>query len=185
MILDLISQPWFQAAAVGLLTILLLGYLEILHAPWTPSDLHLIHNSVPPPRVDCVGWCGDNDGHLFIDYRPAKSPYNLLKLVLDRCPSLNGSNPFIPSAWLGNTHLQTMFGPSNLADIPVIQYAREFVPLSDGGQVSLDWYPGLPGEGAGSGLEEDSPTVLILHGMGGGKYYFDSCPRVKYTPGSS
>ncbi|KAJ9084119.1 hypothetical protein DSO57_1027591 [Entomophthora muscae] len=168
MIMNFIYDFWFQMAVLGLLTIVGLSYLEIIYVPFARSDLYLIHNSVRPPKVDCVGWCGDNDGHLLKEYIPEESSKNLLELVLDKCPSLNGTTPFYPSFWLGNTHLQTMFGPSNLSNIPQIQYQRECICLSDGGQVSLDWYPGLPGSNSKVPLDDTTPTVLVLHGMGGG-----------------
>ncbi|VDB82928.1 unnamed protein product [Peniophora sp. CBMAI 1063] len=90
----------------------------------------------------------------------------LRELVLEHCPSL--SSPFNPVWWLFNGHMQTMY--SALADftqVDKVEYDRVFLRLKDGGTLGLDF---TPPRSAGRTFSDDTPVIVVLHGLTGGSY---------------
>jgi len=77
--------------------------------------------------------------------------------LIQECPSLPH---FYPSVLLINNHLQTV-GVKLLRAAPKISYRREYVKLSDDGQVAIDWDP------EGLLFSEEAPTVIVMHGLVG------------------
>ncbi|CAH0724444.1 unnamed protein product, partial [Brenthis ino] len=71
------------------------------------------------------------------------------------------SEPYWPTPWCVESRLQTVIG-SVLRSylLPRIEYRREVLRLSDGGQVALDWAE-VPGG-------EARPVMLVLPGLTGG-----------------
>ncbi|XP_041975130.1 phospholipase ABHD3 [Aricia agestis] len=70
-----------------------------------------------------------------------------------------------PTPWCVESRLQTVLGSiirSHL--LPPVQYRREVLRLSDGGQLALDWAE-LGGAGGGA-----RPTLLVLPGLTGGAH---------------
>lgn len=65
---------------------------------------------------------------------------------------------FRPAWWLPGPHSMTIF-PSIFRRKPVLSTRRERFELPDGDFVDLDWVEG--------GAREDSPLVLVLHGLEG------------------
>jgi len=67
------------------------------------------------------------------------------------------ANHFVPAAWLGNPHLQTLWGPLWRRTIH-LQRQRERIWLQDGDFLDLDWH---------GPHQADTPLVLVLHGLTG------------------
>ncbi len=127
---------------------------------------------------------------------------NLLKRILDHCPSLVGHNRqptsgvvrghddhrsaiarsqavFRPHPLLRLGHLQTlMVGLWPLA--PRVRYMREFLRMSDGGTVAIDWTShgvqqrseiGPHGQRMESAqCQRHVPVLVVLHGLTGGSH---------------
>ncbi|KAG7208805.1 hypothetical protein KM043_014998 [Ampulex compressa] len=69
-------------------------------------------------------------------------------------------NKFWPTLWCFESRAQTIFASILRSRIlPHIQYRREILTLSDGGEVALDW--------AEQGCSSTSPLVIILPGLTG------------------
>ncbi|KAG2197160.1 hypothetical protein INT47_009467 [Mucor saturninus] len=83
------------------------------------------------------------------------------------CPSLFGPKAqFKPTPYLRSKHLQTIYasfydGSSTKNDIT---YERQILEFANGGVASLDWAVPL------TPLPEDTPTLVILHGLTGGSH---------------
>lgn len=83
--------------------------------------------------------------------------------LVSKSPSLAGSRKFYPTPWLFNSHLQTYYTSAMSYKGNMIQYERELLPMDDGGQVALDWYPSrIKGE-----LDEVKSILVVLHGLTG------------------
>ncbi|KAI9487331.1 MAG: Alpha/Beta hydrolase protein [Benjaminiella poitrasii] len=83
------------------------------------------------------------------------------------CPSLFGPKAqYTPTPYLRSRHLQTMYASFYDASPTKndITYQRQMLEFENGGVASLDWaVPSSP-------LPEDTPTVVILHGLTGGSH---------------
>ncbi|KIK62966.1 hypothetical protein GYMLUDRAFT_41265 [Collybiopsis luxurians FD-317 M1] len=89
---------------------------------------------------------------------------SLRNLVQDKCPSL--FTPFEPTWWLNNGHIQTTFSVfADISKVDSVWYRRQNLRLVDGGTLGLDFAPIDD-----SGLSDDTPIVVILHGLTGGSY---------------
>ncbi|KAK7472911.1 hypothetical protein VKT23_001017 [Stygiomarasmius scandens] len=89
---------------------------------------------------------------------------SLRHLVTTRCPSLFA--PFEPSWWLTNGHVQTMFSVfTDLSQVDPLYYRRQLLELIDGGTLGLDFAPIDD-----SSLHNDTPILVVLHGLTGGSY---------------
>ncbi|KAJ2716060.1 hypothetical protein H4R19_000862 [Coemansia spiralis] len=97
---------------------------------------------------------------------------NVRALIEAHCPSLADSAKarLVPTPYLINGMLQTIYcsyialrrdAQSN------IKYQREMRTMSDGGTVSLDWYPERPTD-----AECAQPIVVVLTGLGGSAYEY-------------
>ncbi|KAI7900408.1 Alpha/Beta hydrolase protein [Cokeromyces recurvatus] len=83
------------------------------------------------------------------------------------CPSLFGPKAqYVPTPYLRSRHLQTIYA-SIYDSSPTkndITYERQILEFKNGGVASLDWaFPLNP-------ISEDTPTVVILHGLTGGSH---------------
>ncbi|KAL9537645.1 hypothetical protein MBANPS3_011589 [Mucor bainieri] len=83
------------------------------------------------------------------------------------CPSLFGSKAhYTPTPYLRSKHLQTIY--ASLYDDKTtrndITYQRQILEFANGGVASLDWAVPL------TPLPEDTPTLVILHGLTGGSH---------------
>ena len=67
------------------------------------------------------------------------------------------ANHFVPASWLGNPHLQTLWGPLWRRTIH-LERQRERIWLKDGDFLDLDWH---------GPHQADTPLVLVLHGLTG------------------
>ncbi|TFK42604.1 Alpha/Beta hydrolase protein [Crucibulum laeve] len=91
---------------------------------------------------------------------------SLRTLIETRCQSL--FTEFHPLWWLFNGHLQTIYCVlGNFAKNDLIWYERTYLRLSDGGTLGLDFSP-IKSES--SHLKDDSPIVVVQHGLTGGSY---------------
>lgn len=103
------------------------------------------------------------------------------------CPSLFGPKAhYSPTPYLRNKHLQTIYAAfyegsstrndityerykirskkKNLPFLTIIRLVRQILEFANGGVASLDWAVPL------TPLEEDTPTLVILHGLTGGSH---------------
>lgn len=85
-----------------------------------------------------------------------------LDFIKKKCPSLSEKKSFYPTPWLRNGHFSTFYTSIVSHKGKKLEYKRELLPLTDGGQVALDWYPDLP-----SKKDSQKNTVVILHGLTG------------------
>ncbi|KAI8094504.1 Alpha/Beta hydrolase protein [Thamnidium elegans] len=91
----------------------------------------------------------------------------LHEYISQTCPSLFGPKAhYTPTPYLRSGHLQTMYasiydGSSTTNDIT---YQRQLLEFENGGNASLDWAVPL------TPLPEDTPTLVILHGLTGGSH---------------
>ncbi|KAJ3083357.1 hypothetical protein HDU99_010632 [Rhizoclosmatium hyalinum] len=89
---------------------------------------------------------------------------SLADLIRRHCPSLTGR--FVPTPWLANGHLQTVFaGAAARVGKREFEYEREILQLPDGGQVGIDYARPNP-----SANDSPKAIVILLHGLGGGSY---------------
>eukprot|EP00276_Gloeochaete_wittrockiana_P009635 CAMPEP_0184644368 /NCGR_PEP_ID=MMETSP0308-20130426/1092_1 /TAXON_ID=38269 /ORGANISM="Gloeochaete witrockiana, Strain SAG 46.84" /LENGTH=369 /DNA_ID=CAMNT_0027072853 /DNA_START=1468 /DNA_END=2577 /DNA_ORIENTATION=- len=84
----------------------------------------------------------------------------MIEEIFKRCPIL--SENYRPSPFLYNGHLQTIFAALFRRN-PDVQYDREYVPTSDGGEIALDYLQT-------STLPADAPILILLHGLTGGSH---------------
>ncbi|KAF5315695.1 hypothetical protein D9611_004676 [Ephemerocybe angulata] len=85
-------------------------------------------------------------------------------LLQARCPSL--FTEFKPLWWLFNGHMQTLycvFGDFSKRDR--MSYLRKTIRVADGGTLGLDFAPVDQ-----ASLKEDTPIVIVQHGLTGGSY---------------
>ncbi|KAI9296464.1 AB-hydrolase YheT [Neoconidiobolus thromboides FSU 785] len=93
----------------------------------------------------------------------------LLDHLLDTSKTLSNHTPYLPTPWLRNGHLQTIFTSyNNKKHSLIIHYERDILTYDDQGQAALDWYPNKP-----TSINDKKPIVLILHGLTGNssEYY--------------
>ncbi|KAF8308724.1 Alpha/Beta hydrolase protein [Cantharellus anzutake] len=86
-----------------------------------------------------------------------------------RCPSF--LRPYKPTWWLPNGHFQTIWcSLGDFSTVDPVQYTRTLLRVPDGGTIGLDWVeqPITPAED--KPLPDDTPIVVILHGLTGGSY---------------
>eukprot|EP01135_Chromosphaera_perkinsii_P002764 Nk52_evm132s226 gene=Nk52_evmTU132s226 len=84
--------------------------------------------------------------------------------LLSKMPSLK--DYYWPTFWCFGSHLQTI--TSALKKGGNVLYRREYLTLTDGGKVGIDWYDSHPRNGVAYQFVEDCPTVVMLHGLTGG-----------------
>ncbi|KAJ9072137.1 hypothetical protein DSO57_1030299 [Entomophthora muscae] len=83
--------------------------------------------------------------------------------LLSKSPSLSGKRKYYPTPWLFNSHLQTYYTSVMSYEGVKINYERQLLPMEDGGQVALDWYPSqIKGDS-----KEIKSIVVFLHGLTG------------------
>lgn len=90
--------------------------------------------------------------------------------LLAAAPGLTG--PYVPLPLLRNAHTNTVL-PVFLRRRPAgLVYARECVPMADGGFVTLDWpsvlVPSTAAAAPDPALPADAPLLLLLSGIAGG-----------------
>ncbi|KZS89895.1 AB-hydrolase YheT [Sistotremastrum niveocremeum HHB9708] len=89
----------------------------------------------------------------------------LRQFVEANCPSLLAE--YRPAWWLHSGHLQTVYCVTgDFSKIDTVQYERVLLRVADGGTLGLDFTP-LTKEKT---LPDDTPIVVILHGLTGGSY---------------
>ncbi|KAJ3127567.1 hypothetical protein HK098_006096 [Nowakowskiella sp. JEL0407] len=146
-----VLQMWILAAMLGVL--LIRGYYLLFV---TPTKLFFSE------RV-----CG-------VDVYDSESKKvvqkNLIDLITEKCPLISDpiKSKFHFTPWLFNGHLQT-FWAAVIARRKYdnrVKYERELLYLPDGGNIALDWCP-APGN---ESLPDDSPCIIILHGLTGGSH---------------
>ncbi|PIA13362.1 AB-hydrolase YheT [Coemansia reversa NRRL 1564] len=94
-------------------------------------------------------------------------------LIEKHCPSLSNSAKayLLPSPFLCTGTLQTIYcsGIALKRDkLSNIKYERELREMSDGGTVSIDWYPGR----SNSDAESTQPIAIVIPGLGGSSYEY-------------
>jgi len=82
--------------------------------------------------------------------------------LAQHCPVLQ--QKYWPTIWCFESRLQTVFASVLRTSIPQLQYKREAISLSDGGEVSLDW---MESTAPFEGEEEFRPTIILLPGLTG------------------
>ncbi|KAJ3744516.1 Alpha/Beta hydrolase protein [Lentinula detonsa] len=96
---------------------------------------------------------------------------SLRKLVQDNCPSL--FTPFEPKWWLNNGHIQTTYSVfADISQVDSVWYRRQNLKLVDGGTLT-EWRTARGLDFApidDAALSDDTPIVVILHGLTGGSY---------------
>lgn len=90
--------------------------------------------------------------------RVTLAPESRLHPLVSRCPSLRS---YFPTPWLPGPHLNTLFASLFRGAPASVGFTRTWLPLSDGGIVTLDWSC-LPRQG--------QPVLVILHGLTGGSH---------------
>ncbi|KAJ7905470.1 Alpha/Beta hydrolase protein [Mycena olivaceomarginata] len=92
------------------------------------------------------------------------STESLANLVETRCPTL--LSKFNPIWWLFSGHLQTIFCVlGDFSKTDRLRYNRQLIRLEEGGTLGLDFAPADDSE-----LRDDTPIVVVLHGLTGGSY---------------
>ncbi|KAI8098535.1 Alpha/Beta hydrolase protein [Halteromyces radiatus] len=97
---------------------------------------------------------------------------SLLDFIQRNCPHLYGPEAtYHPTPYLFNGHLQTAYAAYYKGTLSMddIKYERDYLPMSDGGQIALDWFPALP-KTNDQPLLVDTPTLVCLHGLTGGSH---------------
>ncbi|OBZ75228.1 Abhydrolase domain-containing protein [Grifola frondosa] len=90
---------------------------------------------------------------------------SLRALVEARCPSLFQN--FRPAWWLFSGHLQTAYCVlGDFSRIDKVEYDRTLLRTLDGGTIGIDITP----PGNEDTLKEDTPIVVVLHGLTGGSH---------------
>lgn len=78
--------------------------------------------------------------------------------MLGRCPSLRAG--FAPSAWVRNTHIQTLLTVVRSDGAPPLPWDKEErLTMPDGGTVSIQWF--------GLAAAEQTPVLVVLHTITG------------------
>ncbi|KAJ2405022.1 hypothetical protein J3F80_004471 [Coemansia sp. RSA 2526] len=91
-----------------------------------------------------------------------------LKKLLNQCPSLSENSRLVPTPYLCSGMLQTVYGTQialRKDRASNIKYVRESKVMSDGGTVSLDWYPEQPSDDVTS-------IAIVVPGLGGSAYEY-------------
>ncbi|ORX78855.1 AB-hydrolase YheT [Basidiobolus meristosporus CBS 931.73] len=93
---------------------------------------------------------------------------HLLERIQKKCPSLfdPAKAKYESTPWLLGGHLQTVYAAvANFDNTAQVEYERTLVSTPDGGTISVDWCPS-------SEIKpyDDTPTVVILHGLTGGSH---------------
>ncbi|TCD69713.1 hypothetical protein EIP91_006480 [Steccherinum ochraceum] len=90
---------------------------------------------------------------------------SLSDLVATHCPTLHTS--FRPAWWLKGGHLQTLWSVAgDFSKIDKVEYERTLLRTVDGGTLGLDF----TGPSNSELLPEETPVVVVLHGLTGGSY---------------
>ncbi|KAJ2713719.1 hypothetical protein H4R19_002105 [Coemansia spiralis] len=101
-------------------------------------------------------------------------------LIEAHCPSLVGAKArLVPTPFLFSGMLQTIYCSARVLrrdTLSDINYKRETLAMGDGGTVSLDWYPGVPGPDA----ETMQPIAVVVPGVGGSAYEYHIRALVKH-----
>ncbi|KAJ2809527.1 hypothetical protein H4R20_000029 [Coemansia guatemalensis] len=95
----------------------------------------------------------------------------LVRALIEQCPSLVDPQKayLVPTPFLCSGILQTVYCSSLALKRDAysnIKYEREMRKMSDGGTVSIDWYPGT------SDTESAKPIAIIIPGLGGSSYEY-------------
>ncbi|KAJ2132885.1 hypothetical protein GGH19_000840 [Coemansia sp. RSA 1807] len=88
--------------------------------------------------------------------------------LLNQCPSLSENSRLVPTPYLCSGMLQTVYGTQialRKDRASNIKYVRESKVMSDGGTVSLDWYPEQPSDDVTS-------IAIVVPGLGGSAYEY-------------
>ncbi|WVQ81757.1 hypothetical protein IAT38_003882 [Cryptococcus sp. DSM 104549] len=121
----------------------------VVYAIWSVLSRRWAHiKLVAPARKVAVGKAGESTE----------------ELVGSWCQSLKDG--FRASWWLPNGHAQTIY--SAIADFSMddhVTYQRQLLRVPDGGTIGVDIYPQLSTQ-----LPEDSPVVIVNHGLTGGSH---------------
>ncbi|KAJ2502631.1 hypothetical protein GGH96_000917 [Coemansia sp. RSA 1972] len=91
-----------------------------------------------------------------------------LQKLLAQCPSLSTDARLVPTPYLCSGMLQTVYGTQialRKDRASRVEYVRESKVMSDGGTVSLDWYPELPNDDVTS-------IAIVVPGLGGSAYEY-------------
>ncbi|KAJ7774649.1 Alpha/Beta hydrolase protein [Mycena maculata] len=89
---------------------------------------------------------------------------SLQSLVDAKCPALRSE--FSPVWWLFNGHMHTLMAAmGDFSKTDRLQYSRRLIRLIEGGTLGLDFAPV-----DSSKLSEDTPIIVVLHGLTGGSY---------------
>ncbi|XP_038207825.1 phospholipase ABHD3 [Zerene cesonia] len=84
------------------------------------------------------------------------------QMLEEKVPLLN--EPYWPTPWCVESRLQTVIASVLRSRIlPTVNYRREILRLSDGGQVALDWADAPGGDAT-------RPVMLVLPGLTGGSH---------------
>ncbi|KAI8319232.1 AB-hydrolase YheT [Martensiomyces pterosporus] len=111
---------------------------------------------------------------------PSSSDSSLRRTLLSKCPSLTDPDKayMVPTPYLFSGLLHTYYSARITrrrdADSD-IQYERETRVMSDGGTVSLDWYPHRPDSSSDSG-----PIAIVIPGVGGTSGHVWATAQKKY-----
>ncbi|KAJ2809542.1 hypothetical protein H4R20_000044 [Coemansia guatemalensis] len=111
-------------------------------------------------------------------------------LIEEHCPSLTDSAKayLVPSPLLCTGTLQTIYcsGIALKRDgLSNIKYERELREMSDGGTVSIDWYPGRSSSDGSSDAESTQPIAIVIPGLGGSSYEYHIRSLAKHLAESS
>eukprot|EP00455_Lapot_gusevi_P045827 TRINITY_DN5920_c0_g1_i2.p1 TRINITY_DN5920_c0_g1~~TRINITY_DN5920_c0_g1_i2.p1 ORF type:complete len:555 (+),score=82.19 TRINITY_DN5920_c0_g1_i2:107-1771(+) len=88
-----------------------------------------------------------------------------LEKVVSECPNLH--KKFWPTFWLANGHLQTIYGGYSKSTVDVT-YKREIYEVKAPNEKYLHGYVALDWAQSSYELTEQTPTVVIIHGLAGG-----------------
>ncbi|ORZ35483.1 Alpha/Beta hydrolase protein [Catenaria anguillulae PL171] len=148
---DLVSILFSTLLLLALLTLAILVYLN-----WGNRSCPLVLHSVSPQVLISTR-----------NRRPGQpsATYTLREYLDLTCPSL--STPFTPTFWLPIGHLQTFYASLGTID-GTASYQRDFLPMPDGGQVAIDW--SKPHPLSTTPYQEDTTTIVVLHGLTGGSH---------------
>ncbi|KAJ3065183.1 hypothetical protein HDU98_011443 [Podochytrium sp. JEL0797] len=117
------------------------------HHPPLPEYVSPIDRDTDRLKRELKEWT--QDIHILECKGQAKSAAFSRESLKFRCPTLFADGAkFLQKAVLASVH-----------------YERELVTLSDGGTISLDWYPKLPATESRS--HDPTPILFLLHGLNG------------------
>ncbi|KAL0571898.1 hypothetical protein V5O48_010060 [Marasmius crinis-equi] len=122
-----------------------------------------------------LGWSSGQKTEVHFHQKPVELPVrkrsagqgqekiSLKTFVKERCPSL--FKDFKASGWLFNGHLQTLYCVvGDFTKTDKVVYNRTLLRTFNGGTIGLDFTVGF------DDAAEDTPTLVVLHGLTGGSY---------------